>query len=59
MLDDLVSWICRSGVKEGDELLTRYDPIKGTRKVAIIRDVGAAIKKAAALFGLPEKKLLL
>lgn len=55
VFDDLLAWICFSGVQEADELLTRYDLISKTRKVVIRKDVGVALKKAAALFGLPVK----
>lgn len=53
VLDDLLSWIQLSGVLEEDELMTRYDPKNGVRKVVIRKVVKKAIQAAALFFGLP------
>lgn len=55
VLDDVISWIRYSGVKETDEVLTRYNPVNGARKVVVRKDVAAAIKETAVLFDLPEE----
>jgi hypothetical protein len=44
-----------SGVKESDEILTRYNPENGTRKVVTRKEVSGAIKETAVFFDLPAK----
>ena len=51
VLDDLCAWVMHSGVRQTDELLTRYAP---RRKVVIRKDVANAIKDTAESFGLPR-----
>ena len=54
-LEDLAMWAWKSGVKEDDEFLTRYNPENGLRKVVIRKDVRYLIKAVSTKWGLPEK----
>ena len=55
LLDDLVEWMIRSGTKDTDELLTRYDE-QGSRRSITRNDATTALKKGAAAVGLDPKR---
>ena len=55
VVDDLCDWVMNTGVKEGDEFLTRYHAGTGARKVVTRKEVGEAIKLCAETLELPSQ----
>ena len=60
IMEDMLEWVLRSGVEEGDEFLTRYwaggPGGSSSRKVVTRKSVREAIKAACMEFGLDEKR---
>ena len=54
LLDDLVQWVRRSGVRSFDDICTRY--WKGSRRTVTSKDVREAIKGVCVKHGLPSKR---
>ena len=55
LINDIINWIIHSGVKAGDELLTRY--FNGHRKVITRKEVTNAIKYVGQCNNIPSKRL--
>ena len=53
LLEDLCEFNRISGVKAGDEFVTRYAPGSGSRKVVTAKGLREAVKAASRAFGLP------
>jgi len=55
LLDDLVEWLLKSGTKDDDELLTRYDG-RGVRRSTTRKDATNALKAGALAEGCDPSK---
>lgn len=55
LVDDLINWILKSGVKDGDELLTRY--FNGKRKVVTRKQITNGLKYIAELNDIPVNRI--